>query len=179
MGPLAGADLVHESPLTLVPSFPLHQVPGHFSSGGGADLVHEFPLTLVPPFPLHQVRAIFSPSATEDLVHESPLTLVPSFTLHQVPGHFSSGAGADLVHEIPLALVLSFPLHQVRAVFPLRAVEGEASGRRRTHESPGLHTQPGAFPILILFIYFAVALSTRNCPTFSWKKYSSKLFSFA
>ena len=27
--------------------------------------------------------------------------------------------------------------------------------------------------------YFAVALSTRNCPTFSWKKYSSKLFSFA
>ena len=29
------------------------------------------------------------------------------------------------------------------------------------------------------FHYFAVALSTRNCPTFSWKKYSSKLFSFA
>lgn len=27
--------------------------------------------------------------------------------------------------------------------------------------------------------YFAVALSTRNSPTFSWKKYSSKLFSFA
>lgn len=27
--------------------------------------------------------------------------------------------------------------------------------------------------------YFAVALSTRNFPTFSWKKYSSKLFSFA
>ena len=27
--------------------------------------------------------------------------------------------------------------------------------------------------------YFAVAFSTRNCPTFSWKKYSSKLFSFA
>ena len=146
----AGAGLVHVSPLTLVLSFPLHQVPSHFSSGTGAALVHEILLTLVPPFPLHQV-----------------------------PGHFSSGAGAGLVHESPLTLVLPFPLHQVRAVFPLRAVEGEASGRDRcrTHESPGLHTQPGAFPIL--FIYFAVALSTRNCPTFSWKKYSSKLFSFA
>ena len=171
--------MVHESPLTLVPSFPLHQVPGNFSSGAGADLVHVSPLTLVLSFPLHQVPSHFSSGTGAALVHVSPLTLVLSFPLHQVPGNFSSGAGAGLVHESPLTLVLPFPLHQVRAVFPLRAVEGEASGRGRcrTHESPGLHTQPGAFPIL--FIYFAVALSTRNCPTFSWKKYSSKLFSFA
>ena len=118
------------------------------------------------------------PLAGADLVHESPLTLVPSFPLHQVSGHFSSGAGADLVHEIPLTLVLSFPLHQVRAVFPLRAVEGEASGAGAAHtKAPDCTRNPGLS--LSSLSYFAVALSTRNCPTFSWKKYSSKLFSFA
>lgn len=49
------------------------------------------------------------------------------------------------------------------------------SGAART-KAPDC-AQPGAFPTL--FFYFPVALSTRNCPTFSWKKYSSKLLAFA
>ncbi len=57
--------MVHEKPLTLVLSFPLHQVPGLFSSGAGAGLVHESPLTLVLSFPLHQVRAVFPLRAVE------------------------------------------------------------------------------------------------------------------
>ena len=90
----------------------------------GADLVHEIPLHLGPSFPLHQVRAIFPPSATEDLVHEIPLHLVSPFPLHQVPGGFSSGAGADLVHEFPLTLVPPFPLHQVPGDFSSKRGRG-------------------------------------------------------
>ena len=183
-GPPAGAALVHENPQALVPPLPLHQVPADFFSGAGADLVHESPLTLVLSFPLHQVPADFFSGAAADLVHVSPLTLVPSFPLHQVPSHFSSGGGAALVHEDPQALVLPFPLHQVPAdffsgggaalvhvnpqalvpPFPLHQVPGHFSSARGrggaglVHESPGLHTQPGAFPILILFILFCRSL---------------------
>lgn len=46
-------------------------------------------------------------------------------------------------------------------------------------KAPDCTRNPGLSLSLSSLSYFAVALSTRNCPTFSWKKYSSKLFSFA
>ena len=83
----------------------------------GGDLVHEFPQSLVPPFPLHQVSGPFRPVAGGDLVHETPQSLVLPFPLHQVSGHFRRGAGGDLVHEFSQSLVLPFPLHQVSDSF--------------------------------------------------------------
>lgn len=50
----AAGDLVHESPQSLVLSFLLHQVSGHFRRGAAGDLVHEFPQGLVPPFTKYQ-----------------------------------------------------------------------------------------------------------------------------
>ncbi len=82
-------DLVHESPPTLVPPSPLHQVPSPFSKSGRFDLVHESAPPLVLPSPLHQVPTLFPKSTCSDLVHESAPPLIPPSPLHQVPPLFS------------------------------------------------------------------------------------------
>ncbi len=76
-------------------------------------MVHESPQTLIPPFPLHQVFGPFRSSNPSDLVHESPQTLVSSFPLHQVFGLFRSSNPSDLVQRLPQNLIPPFPLHQV------------------------------------------------------------------
>ena len=96
-----GPGLVHESPQTLVLSFPLHQVSGPFQRSAGTDLVHKSPQNLVLSFPLHQVSGPFRRSAGADLVHRPPQGLVLSSPLHQVSGPFRRSAGADLVHRPP------------------------------------------------------------------------------
>ena len=58
-----GPGLVHESPQTLVLSFPLHQVSGPFRRSAGADLVHRPPQGLVLSSPLHQISGPFQRSA--------------------------------------------------------------------------------------------------------------------
>lgn len=109
----AGGDLVHESPQSLILSFPLHQVSGHFRPAAATDLVQRSPQGLVPPFPLHQVSGPFWRVGGGDLVHEFPQILVLPSHLHQVSGPFWCVAGGDLVHKSPQSLVTSFPLHQV------------------------------------------------------------------
>ena len=100
-----GPGLVHESPQTLVLSFPLHQVSGPFQRSAGTDLVHKSPQNLVLSFPLHQVSRPFQCSAGADLVHRPPQGLVLSSPLHQVSGTFRRSAGADLVHRPPQSLL--------------------------------------------------------------------------
>ncbi len=141
-GARAGADLVHESPQTLVLSFPLHQVSGPFRRSAGTDLVHKSQQNLVLSSPLHQVSGLFQRSAGADLVHKSPQGLVLSFPLHQVSGLFQRSAGADLVHRPPQGLVLSFPLHQVSGPF-------QRSAGNRAPNSPAARCRPtlgGKFP---------------------------------
>ena len=95
-----------------------------FQRSVGADLVHESPQSLVLSSPLHQVSGPFRRSAGTDLVHKSQQNLVLSFSLHQVSGPFQRSAGADLVHEPQQNLVLSFPLHQVSGLFQRSAGNG-------------------------------------------------------
>ena len=61
--PAGGPDLVHDYPRTLVPPFPVHQVPVSFRPTDGPDLVHDYSQNLVPPFPVHQVPVNFRPAA--------------------------------------------------------------------------------------------------------------------
>ena len=144
---------MHETPQNLVPSFPLHQVSGHFRCGAGEDLVHEFPQALVPPFPLHQVSGHFRRGTGEDLVHEFPQALVPPFPLHQVSGHFRHGTGGDLVHEFPQALVPSFTLHQVSDSFRLAAGQVGAWLLAKPYSTVGSRQHrrrfPGAWPAML------------------------------
>ena len=76
-----------------------------FSCFFGPGLVHESPQTLVLSFPLHQVSGPFQRSAGMDLVHKSPQNLVLSSPLHQISGPFRRSAGADLVHKSPQNLL--------------------------------------------------------------------------
>ena len=137
-----GPGLVHESPQTLVLSFPLHQVSGPFQRSAGTDLVHKSPQNFIFSFPLHQVSGPFRRSAGTDLVHEPPQNLVLSSPLHQISGPFQRSAGADLVHRPPQDPVLSSSLHQVSGPFQRSAGNG-ATTRPAADYRPALG---GKFP---------------------------------
>ena len=80
--------MVHEIPPTLVPPFPLHQVPRVSSPVAGADLVHEIPLALIPPFPLHQVPPFLRPWSAPSWCTKSRRPLYLRFLCTKSPAFF-------------------------------------------------------------------------------------------
>ena len=128
-------DLVHENPLSLVPSFPLHQVPCVSSPVAGANLVHEILPPLFFRFLCTKSPAFFRPWPAptwctksrrplflRSLCTKSPALFRPwsggrgasplaspcFFVLgHHVPEHSSRSRQAVVVPHCPLALVSS------------------------------------------------------------------------